>query len=73
MFMVMSATTLDGSSRNCARCFETNATGLATMVEAETEADRRNVIERAAGHFNVEWYATEQLDIAAIMAMMKKS
>lgn len=58
MYMVMAATTLDGKSSNRARCFELNATNIATKAEAEAEAVRRNKVERAAGHSNVEWYAS---------------
>lgn len=68
MFMVISATSLDGKSTNRARCFETNAVNIPTKGEAELEAARRNKIERAAGHGNVEWYSCPMFD-AELQAM----
>jgi hypothetical protein len=66
-WMVSSATTITNRNSNRDRCFELNATNLATKAEAEIEAKRRNKIERAAGHTNVDWYASEMIDIAAVM------
>lgn len=59
-FMVMSATTYDGSSNNSDRCFDFNATRLATLEDAQKIAESRNKRERQAGHTNVQWFACEQ-------------
>jgi hypothetical protein len=60
-FMVMSATTIDRKSSNYNRCFETNALGFTSLKSARLEATRRNKIEKAAGHSNVEWYAIPEM------------
>lgn len=62
MIIVMSAVSYDGSSRNRKRCFETNATGFPDIATAEIEAARRNAMELAAGHTNVEWFVSELPD-----------
>ena len=56
MFLVMSATTFDGSSTNNARCYELNATKILTLYHAEQIALERNAAEKAAGHDNVQWF-----------------
>lgn len=66
-YMVSSAVTMLKRGDNTARCFETNALDFPTLEEAQIEADRRNAMELAAGHTNVEWYPSEQLDMAEIM------
>lgn len=61
-------------TRGCNRktCFELNATDLPDEATAEAEAKRRNEIEKRAGHDNVTWFPSEQLDMAALMARMKR-
>jgi len=70
-WMVMAATDLTKKSLNSQRCFETNATNLASEAEAKAEAARRNKAEKAAGHNNVEWYPAPQLDLAMMKDMLK--
>lgn len=70
-YYVMSATTLAGRSTNRARCFETNAVDIATMAEAEVEATRRNAVERAAGHTNVDWFPAEMPDMEEMMRLVQ--
>lgn len=66
-WMVMASTTLTTSNSNQKRCFDTNATDLASKELATAEAERRNAAEREAGHGNVFWFACEQLDLEALM------
>ena len=72
MYIVSAAVTLDGKSKNRKTCFELNAVNLPDMETAQKEADRRNAVEKAAGHSNVHWYPSEWVDIEILMAKLKR-
>lgn len=66
-FMVMAGVEMTAANSSRETCFERNAIDLPSMEAAEAEAERRNAIERAAGHTNVLWFPMEQIDYAALM------
>ena len=70
-WLVMAGVEMTSANSNQKTCFELNATDLPTLEAAKAEAERRNAVEREAGHTNVLWYPMEQLDIAALMARMR--
>lgn len=45
------------------RCYETNATGIATLEEAEQIAAERNAAEKLTGHKTVLWYPMQEFEV----------
>lgn len=59
MWIVMAGVEITAKNPSRATCFDSNATNLPDEATANAEAERRNRIEKEAGHTNVLWYAME--------------